>query len=63
MPGKSIMHPQKFCKFIKPRTACRQVIRAVQALFEATGQGSVVEGTAANVQARKRLPEKMGHRQ
>jgi hypothetical protein len=63
MPGKSIMHPRKFCKFIRPRTACREVIRAVQALFESTGQGSVVEGTAAHVQARQRLAGKIGHRQ
>jgi len=41
---------------LKPRTACREVVRAVQAIFESTGQGSVDEGTAAYVQARQRLP-------
>jgi hypothetical protein len=41
---------------LKPRTACREVVRAVQALFESAGQGSVEEGPAGYVQARQRLP-------
>jgi hypothetical protein len=41
---------------LKPRTACREVVRAVQALFESAGQGSVDEGPAGYVQARQRLP-------
>jgi hypothetical protein len=43
-------------QMLKPRTACREVVRAVQALFESSGLGSVDEGTAAYVQARQRLP-------
>jgi Transposase DDE domain len=43
-------------QMLKPRTACREVVRAVQALFESSGRGSVDEGTAAYVQARQRLP-------
>jgi hypothetical protein len=43
-------------QMLKPKTACREVVRAVQALFESTSRGSVDEGTAAYVQARQRLP-------
>jgi hypothetical protein len=43
-------------QMLKPRTACREVVRAVQALFQAQGQGRVDEGTSAYVQARQRLP-------
>jgi hypothetical protein len=43
-------------QMLKPRTACREVVRAVQALFQAQGQGQVDEGTAAYVQARQRFP-------
>jgi DDE family transposase len=42
---------------LKPRTACREVVRAVQALFQAQGRGRVDEGTSAYVQARQRLPK------
>jgi len=44
-------------QMLKPRTACREVVRAVQALFQAQGQRRVQEGTAAYVQARQRLPK------
>jgi hypothetical protein len=44
-------------QMLKPRTACREVVRAVQALFQAQGQGRVDEGTSAYVQARQRLPK------
>jgi hypothetical protein len=43
-------------QMLKPRTPCREVVRAVQALFQSLGQGQVDEGTAAYVQARQRLP-------
>jgi len=43
-------------QMLKPRTACREVVRAVQALFQSLGQGQVDEGTAAYVQARQRFP-------
>src|SRR5580658_6229433 len=43
-------------QMLKPRTACREVVRAVQALFQAQGQGRVDEGDSAYVQARHRLP-------
>ncbi len=43
-------------QMLKPRTPCREVVRAVQALFQSRGQGQVDEGTAAYVQARQRLP-------
>jgi len=42
---------------LKPRTACREVVRAVQALFQTEGRGRVDEGTSAYVQARQRLPK------
>jgi hypothetical protein len=44
-------------QMLKPNTACREVVRAVQALFQAQGQGAVDEGTSAYVQARQRLPK------
>jgi hypothetical protein len=44
-------------QMLKPRTSCREVVRAVQALFQAQGQGRVDEGTSAYVQARQRLPK------
>ena len=43
-------------QMLKPRTACREVVRAVQSLFQAQGRGRVDEGTSAYVQARHRLP-------
>jgi len=44
-------------QMLKPRTACREVVRAVQALFQTEGRGRVEEGTSAYVQARQRLPK------
>src|SRR5229473_4357012 len=41
---------------LKPRTSCREVVRAVQALFQSLGLGPVDEGTSAFIQARQRLP-------
>lgn len=43
-------------QMLKPKTACREVVRAVQALFQTEGRGQVDEGTSAYVQARQRLP-------
>ena len=42
---------------LKPQTSCRDVVRAVQALFQAQGWGEVDENTSAYVQARHRLSE------
>jgi hypothetical protein len=44
-------------QMLKPRTSCREVVRAVQALFQAQGRGPVDEGTSAYVQGRQRLPK------
>jgi hypothetical protein len=44
-------------QMLKPKTACREVVRAVQALFQAQGRGRVDEGTSAYIQARQRLPK------
>jgi hypothetical protein len=41
---------------LKPKTACREVVRQVQALFRLLGRGPVDEGTSAYCQARQRLP-------
>jgi hypothetical protein len=41
---------------LKPKTACREVVRQVQALFRLLGRGAVDEGTSAYCQARQRLP-------
>jgi len=43
-------------QMLKPRTSCREVVRAVQALFESQGWGSVDEDSSAYLQARQRLP-------
>jgi len=43
-------------QLLKPKTSCREVVRAVQALFKSLGLGPVDEGTSAFVQARQRLP-------
>lgn len=43
-------------QLLKPHTACREVVRHVQALFQLHNRGSVDEGDSAYVQARKRLP-------
>lgn len=44
-------------QLLKPNTACREVVRAVQALFQAHGWGAVDEDSSAYVQARQRLSE------
>jgi hypothetical protein len=41
---------------LKPESACREVVRQVQALFALHDQGRVDENTSAYCQARKRLP-------
>src|SRR6185436_282174 len=41
---------------LKPKTACREVVRQVQALFRLSGRGPVDEGTSAYCQARQSLP-------
>ena len=43
-------------QLLKPQTACREVVRQVQALFQLHGQGPVEDGDSAYVQARLRLP-------
>ena len=43
-------------QMFKPETACREVVRTVQALFKSLGWGSIDEGTSGYVQARQRLP-------
>ena len=43
-------------QMLKPRTSCREVVRAVQALFQTRGWGAPDENTGAYVQARQRLP-------
>jgi hypothetical protein len=42
---------------LKPRTACREVVRQVQALFRLKNLGPVDEGTSGYTQARQRLPK------
>ena len=44
-------------QMLKPGTACREVVRAVQALVQSVGQGAVDEKTSAYIQARQRLPK------
>ena len=44
-------------QMLKPRTACREVVRQVQALACLQGKGSVDENTSAYIQARQRLPQ------
>jgi hypothetical protein len=41
---------------LKPETACREIVRQIQALFALHDQGQVDESTSAYCQARKRLP-------
>jgi hypothetical protein len=44
-------------QIFKPKTACREVVRQVQARFRLKGLGWVDEGTSAYCQARQRLPK------
>jgi hypothetical protein len=44
-------------QLLKPQTACREVVRQVQALFRLQNRGPVDEGTSAYCQARQRLPK------
>ena len=44
-------------QLLKPRTACREVVRQVQAQRRLQGQASISEGDSAYVQARLRLPK------
>jgi hypothetical protein len=41
---------------LKPKTSCREVVRAVQGLLRLVGRRPIDEGTSAYVQARQRLP-------
>jgi hypothetical protein len=44
-------------QMLKPRTACREVVRQVQALACLQGKESVDENASAYIQARQRLPQ------
>lgn len=44
-------------QMLKPRTACREVVRQVQALACLQGKGAVDESASAYIQARRRLPQ------
>ena len=44
-------------QMLKPQTACREVVRQVQALFCLQGRGKIDEGDSAYIQARQRLPK------
>ncbi len=44
-------------QMLKPRTACREVVRQVQALGCLAGRGTIGAGDSAYVQARQRLPK------
>lgn len=44
-------------QMLKPETACREVVRQVQALGTLAGWGTIGEGDSAYVQARQRLPK------
>ena len=44
-------------QILKPKTACREVVRQVQALFRLRNLGSVDADTSAYCQARQRLPK------
>jgi len=43
---------------LKPQTACREVVRQVQALLRLHGRAPIDEGDSAYIQARQRLPRK-----
>lgn len=42
---------------LKPKTSCREVVRAVQGLFQSQGWGAVDKSSSPYIQARLRLPE------
>ena len=44
-------------QMLKPNTACREVVRQVQALARLHHWGTVEEGPSAYIQARQRLPQ------
>jgi hypothetical protein len=44
-------------QMLKPGTSCREVVRSVQALFQANGWCEVKEGNSAYIQARQGLPK------
>jgi hypothetical protein len=44
-------------QMLKPGTACREVVRAVQGLFQSQGWGPVDTQASPYIQARQRLPE------
>jgi Transposase DDE domain len=44
-------------QMLKPRTACREVVRQVQAVVCLQGNGPVEAGASAYIQARQRLPQ------
>jgi hypothetical protein len=44
-------------QMLKPKTACREVVRQVQALFRLQGLGPVDDSDSAYIQARQRLPK------
>lgn len=43
-------------QMLQPQTACREVVRQVQALCRLNGWGPIAQGDSAYVQARQRLP-------
>ncbi len=43
-------------QMLKPKTACREVVRQVQALLRLRGRPPIDEGDSAYIQARQRLP-------
>ena len=44
-------------QMLTPRTACREVVRQVQALCTLAGRGTIGKGDSAYIQARQRLPK------
>ena len=44
-------------QMLKPKTACREVVRQVQTLCTLAGWGTISEGDSAYIQARQRLPK------
>jgi len=44
-------------QMLKPKTSCREVVRAVQGLFQSQGWGPVDKSSSPYIQARPRVPE------